>query len=180
VHGRAVVRVAPDTPPRPKCDVLVTDDPDCVLMLRFADCTPVLIADPRRSAVAAVHAGWRGSAVRAAGAAVAAMAAAFGSNPRDLVAGIGPAIGPCCYVVGPDVEAAFADRPWAMVRPAGQQMRLDLWEANRRALVEAGVPADQVEVAGICTQCQAERFFSHRANGGQPAGRFAALIRPGR
>ena len=180
VHGNAVMQVTPASPPRPQCDVLITDDPRCVLMLRYADCTPVLIDDQRLSAVAAVHAGWRGTAVRAAGAAVHAMVEAFGSNPRDLRAGIGPAIGPCCYAVGADVEAVFADRPWAIVRPAGQQMRLDLWEANRRALVEAGVPADQIELAGICTQCQSERFFSHRANAGQPAGRFAALIRPGR
>jgi copper oxidase (laccase) domain-containing protein len=129
--------------------------------------------------VAVAHAGWRGSAVKAAAAAANAMVEQFGSNPRDLVAGIGPAIGPCCYVVGQDVVDAFADRPWAIVRPEGQQVRLDLWEANRHALVEAGVPAEQVELAGICTQCQADRFFSHRANGGELAGRFAALVRLG-
>ena len=171
VHGRAVTVVEPETPPRPRCDVLITRSPERTLLLRFADCTPVLLADPVRHAVAAVHAGWRGSAVRAAAAAVEALQAAFGSNPRDLVAGIGPAIGPCCYTVGPDVVAAFGDRPYLF-----SDGRLDLWEANRLALVEAGVPADQIEVAGICTQCQSERFFSHRANGGQPAGRFAAVI----
>lgn len=172
VHGRAVTVVEPDTPPRPRCDVLVTRSPEQTLLLRFADCTPVLLADPVRRAVAAVHAGWRGSAVRAAAAAVEALQAAFGTNPRDVLAGIGPAIGPCCYTVGPDVAEAFSDRPHLF-----SDGRLDLWEANRQALVEAGVPVDQIEVAGICTQCQSERFFSHRANGGQPAGRFAALIR---
>jgi YfiH family protein len=141
-------------------------------MLRYADCTPVLIADPKKHVVAAVHAGWRGSAVRAAGAAVGALSETFGSRPADLLAGIGPAIGSCCYTVGQDVVAAFEDRP-ALISDS----KLDLWEANRQALIEAGVPDDQIEVAGICTQCQADRFFSHRANGGQPAGRFAALIR---
>jgi polyphenol oxidase len=126
--------------------------------------------------VAAVHAGWRGSAVRAAGAAVEALQDAFGSRPHDIVAGIGPAIGPCCYVVGPDVVDAFGDRPELLSRDQ-VGTKLDLWEANRQALLEAGVPAEQIEVAGVCTQCEADRFFSHRANTGQPAGRFAAVIR---
>jgi hypothetical protein len=172
VHGRAVTLVEPETEARPKCDVLITRSSARTLMLRYADCTPVLLADPRRNVVGAVHAGWRGSAVRAAGAAVAALQDAFGSDPRDLVAGIGPAIGPCCYEVGQDVVTAFEDRPWLFA-----DGRLDLWEANRQALIEAGVPSEQIEVAGVCTRCESERFFSHRANGGQPAGRFAALIR---
>ncbi|MBV9328692.1 MAG: peptidoglycan editing factor PgeF [Chloroflexi bacterium] len=174
VHGRAVTLVEPEAQPepRPRCDALITRSPEKALMLRYADCTPVLLADTRRSVIGAVHAGWRGSAVRAAGAAVEALGQAFGSDPRDLLAGIGPAIGPCCYEVGEDVVTAFADRPWLF---AGK--RLDLWEANRQALIEAGVPSEHIEVAGVCTQCQSERFFSHRANGGQPAGRFAALIR---
>jgi YfiH family protein len=142
-------------------------------MLRYADCTPVLLADPERRVVAAVHAGWRGSAVRAAGAAVEALLDAFGSRPQDIVAGIGPAVGPCCYTVGQDVVEAFGDRSELF----SEDQKLDLWTANRQALIEAGVPADQIEVAGICTQCQADRFFSHRANQGQPAGRFAAVIR---
>jgi polyphenol oxidase len=172
VHGRKVTVVNSDTPGRPRCDVLVTTSPEKTLMLRFADCTPVLLADPQRHTVAAVHAGWRGSAVRAAGAAVEALRDLFGSVASDLVAGIGPAIGPCCYTVGEDVRQAFSDRPDLF-----NDGKLDLWEANRQALVEAGVPANQIEVAGICTQCESDRFFSHRANSGQLAGRFAALIR---
>jgi YfiH family protein len=171
VHGRAVTMVDAETPPRPRCDVLVTESTDRALLLRYADCTPVLLADTRTPVVAAVHAGWRGSAVRAAGAAVEALVER-GSRPEDLVAGIGPAIGACCYEVGQDVVDAFADRPALF-----QDGKLDLWEANRQALLEAGVPAAQIEVAGICTQCESDRFFSHRANGGEPAGRFAAVIR---
>lgn len=173
VHGKAVTLVDAQTEPRPRCDVLMTQSAERALMLRYADCTPVLLADPKRRAVAAVHAGWRGSAVRAAGAAVHAMQQAFGTQPGDLLAGIGPAIGPCCYTVGQDVVEAFADRPWLI----GPDSRLDLWEANRQALVEAGVPPEHIEVANICTCCHAERFFSHRANGGVPAGRFASIIR---
>jgi YfiH family protein len=172
VHGREVTVVEPDTEPRPRCDVLVTRSPEKTLMLRFADCTPVLLADPRRRAVAAVHAGWRGTAVRAAGAAVQALRDVFGSRSSDIVAGIGPAIGPCCYTVGQDVREAFSDRPHLF-----SDGKLDLWQANREALTEAGIPADNIEVAGICTRCESDRFFSHRANSGQPAGRFAALIR---
>jgi polyphenol oxidase len=172
VHGDTVTLVEAETDRRPRCDVLITRSPERALMLRFADCTPVLLADPRQKAVAAVHAGWRGTAMRAAGAAVQALRDAFDSRPEDLLAGIGPAIGRCCYTVGQDVVDAFADRPGLIA-----DSRLDLWEANRQALVEAGVPPDQIEVAGICTQCQADRFFSHRANGGVPAGRFAGIIR---
>jgi polyphenol oxidase len=171
VHGRAVTVVGPETHARPRCDVLITGLPDRRLMLRFADCTPVLLADPKRRAVAAVHAGWRGSAVRAAGAAVEALQQVFGSDPRDLLAGIGPAVGPCCYTVGAEVFQAFDDRPGLL-----QDGKLDLWEANRRSLTETGVPDENIEIASICTQCQSDRFFSHRANGGQPAGRFAAII----
>src|SRR5207237_4910810 len=97
VHGRAITVVEPHTEPRPRCDVLVTGSPAKTLMLRYADCTPVLLADPQRHVVAAVHAGWRGSAVRAAGAAGEALRDRFGCQPRDSVAGIGPAIGACCY-----------------------------------------------------------------------------------
>jgi YfiH family protein len=178
VHGRGVTIVEPDTvrEPRPRCDVLATASPARTLMLRYADCTPVLLADPKRRVVAVVHAGWRGSAVHAAGAAVEVLSDAFGSRPADIVAGIGPAIGPCCYVVGHEVVEAFADRPALFSRGPGG-VTLDLWEANRLALVEAGVPPEHIEMAGVCTQCEAERFFSHRANDGQPAGRFAALIR---
>ena len=172
VHGREVTVVDADTPARPRCDVLVTRSPDKTLLLRYADCTPVLLADARLGVVGAVHAGWRGSAVRAASAVVEALVGTFGSQPKDIVAGIGPAIGPCCYTVGQDVVDAFADRPALFA-----DGRLDLWEANRQALIDAGVPAEQIEVAGICTQCESERFFSHRANDGQPAGRFAAVIR---
>jgi len=177
VHGNRATLVAAGSPPRPRCDILLTQSRDATLMLRFADCVPVLLADPRRGAVAATHAGWRGTAVRAAGAAVQAMQDAFGSRSADLIAGIGPAIGPCCYTVGTEVAEQFADRPVVARASADGAARLDLWQANRLDLEAAGVPAEQIEVAGICTRCQADRFFSHRANGGQPAGRFAALIR---
>ena len=179
VHGRDVTIVEPDrsAEPRPRCDVLVTSSAARTLMLRYADCTPILFVDPVQKAVAVAHAGWRGSALRTASAAVVALNRAFDSRPSDLMAGIGPAIGPCCYEVGNDVRLAFADRPWAFVHPIdGGKPRLDLWEANRQALVESGVPNENIELAGTCTRCHSAEYFSHRANGGQPAGRFAAVI----
>lgn len=173
VHGRAVAQVDASSEPRPKCDVLMTDTPDRTLLLRYADCTPIVLADTARQAVAIVHAGWRGSAVSAASAAVEALSSAYGSRPQDLVAGVGPAIGPCCYEVGEDVRAAFGPERAHLFH----ERRLDLWQANREALLASGVPDAQIEVAEVCTRCQSDRFFSHRANAGQPAGRFAGVIR---
>ena len=106
------------------------------------------------------------------GGVVESAVSAMGSDPAVLIAAIGPAIGPCCYTVGQEVREAFSDRPHLF-----DDGKLDLWQANRQALIEAGVPAENIEVAGICTRCESDRFFSHRANAGQPAGRFAALIR---
>lgn len=176
VHGNAVTFVDGASPARPRCDILLTDKPDRALLLRYADCTPVLLVDPRTRTVGVVHAGWRGTALRAAGTAVRAMAERFGTRPRDVAAAVGPAIGPCCYEVGRDVEQAFEDRPWLLDRQPNGKAHLDLWSANRDSLVEAGVPAEQVEVAGLCTRCHADEFFSHRANEGELAGRFAAVI----
>ncbi len=177
VHSNTATVVDALTPGRPRCDILVTRAPERTLMLRFADCTPMVLADPVRRAVGVAHAGWRGTAQRAANAAVRAMVEAFDSKPEDLLVGVGPSIGPCCYTVGQEVVDAFADRPWVFAVGGDGTMRLDLWEANRRGLLEAGVPSNAIEVSQICTQCHADEFFSHRANGGHPAGRFAALVR---
>lgn len=177
VHGAEATVLDEIPSERPHCDILATRSPGVVPALRFADCTPILLVDPRQRAVAAAHAGWRGTALRTAAAAVGALRQAFQSEPRDLLVGIGPTVGACCYTVGPDVEQAFADRPWALIREErGAQARLDLVAANLAALEEAGVPRENVEVAEICTQCHADTFFSHRANGGRPAGRFAAFV----
>jgi YfiH family protein len=138
---------------------------------------PVLLVDPRRRAVAAVHTGWRGTAAGASAAAVRAMRDAFDSRPDDLIAAIGPAIGPCCYEVDAPVYDGFARWPWrdAVFLPAGDGRWMhDLWEANRRQLVEARVRADAVAVSAVCTSCQAPFFFSHRRDGS--TGRMAGMI----
>jgi YfiH family protein len=160
-----------------KADTLLTDSSDVTLFLRFADCVPTLLFDPRRRAVGVVHAGWRGTLKLAAAAAVAAMVERYGSRPADLVAGIGPSIGPCHYAVGSDVVAetreVFGADADALLAPVDGSYHLDLWAANEAALRRSGV--DQVEVARICTYCHSEDFFSHRAQGAR-TGRFGALI----
>jgi len=160
-----------------QADALVTDRPEVSLFLRFADCLPVLLYDPRRHAVGMAHAGWRGSLKKVAKATVEAMSERYGSRPADLLAGIGPGVGPCHYAVGPEVveqtRQAFdgvADR--LLLRREGGY-HLDLWGANQAALQEAGV--EQIEVAEICTVCHSDDFFSHRASGGL-TGRFGGLI----
>lgn len=159
-----------------KADALVTDRPGVSLYLRFADCVPILLYDPRRRAVGIVHAGWRGTVLGAAQSAVAAMARALGSRPEDIRAGIGPSIGPCHYAVGPEVVAqvhtAFPG-PDGLLRQRDGQTFFDLWSANRRALHEAGV--QEIESAGLCTVCHPQDWYSHRGQRGR-TGRFGAVI----
>ncbi|MCC7106638.1 MAG: laccase domain-containing protein [Chloroflexi bacterium] len=153
----------------------MTDRPDWLLSLRFADCVPLLLWHEQRAVVGAAHAGWRGTLAEVGPATVEAMQRHFGAQPAGLRVGIGPSIGPCCYEVGGEVAAQFADWPQTVLRYRGPRPRLDLWTANRQQLEAAGVPADAIEVAGICTRCHADQFFSHRVLG-YPAGRFGALI----
>jgi YfiH family protein len=159
-------------------DGLITNVPGVVLMLRFADCAPVWLYDRRLRAIGLAHAGWRGAVAGVAGATVRAMSAAFGCRPRDLVAGIGPSIGPCCYEVGADVahavEHAFGQEGASFLEPRGaDKWHLDIWAANRHWLVQAGV--QEVEVARMCTACNTEEWFSHRAERGR-TGRMGALV----
>jgi YfiH family protein len=160
-----------------RADIILTNNPAVTLFLRFADCVPVLLYDPVRRAVGLVHAGWRGTLLKAAGAAVSAMVERFGSRPADLLAAIGPSIGPCHYEVGPDViaqtRAVFDGRSAELLAPMNGRTHLDLWAANALTLRAAGV--HQVEAGGVCTACQTHDFFSHRGERGQ-TGRFGALI----
>jgi YfiH family protein len=165
--GRGIVR--PGTPLE-RCDGLWTDERERGLMLLTADCLPVALARANgRPGVAALHVGWRGLL----GGIVEAGVEALGGRP--LRAAIGPGIGPCCFEVGAEVVAQIPGADDASsIGPNGRPY-VDLWELNRRQLVAAGVPADRVEVAAVCTRCQPDRFFSHRALG-YPAGRFGAAI----
>ncbi len=161
-----------------QADALITATPFVPLVQRYADCTPILLYDPVRHACGIAHAGWRGTAARCAEATVRAMVEAFGSHPVDLIAGIGPAIGPCCYEVGADVIAAIRAghrQTDGLLLPTAHPDKayLDLWQANAEQLREAGVR--HIEIAGLCTACRRDLFFSHRGDGGR-SGRFGAFI----
>lgn len=161
----------------PETDALVTHAPDVVLMLRFADCVPILLYDPVRAVVGLAHAGWRGTVAGMAGAAVRTMVNDVGCHASDILAGIGPSIGPCCYEVGEEVadaaSSAFSGADGVLESRPNGRWHLDLWAANRRQLASAGVR--NIEVAGICTACRTDEWFSHRAERGK-TGRLGALI----
>jgi YfiH family protein len=184
VHGNrvAVVTAADAGRVIPGTDGLVTHTPGVGLLLRFADCQPILLYDPAHHALGLIHAGWRGAALGIARRAVEAMQDTFDSQPEELIAGLGPAIGPCCYTVGQNVAAAmgYALPDWRLVMsPLDEdQWRFDLPAANAQQLAAAGVR--EIEQAHLCTACHSQEFFSHRAGNGR-TGRFAVLayLKPG-
>ncbi|MBN1874089.1 MAG: peptidoglycan editing factor PgeF, partial [Anaerolineae bacterium] len=182
VHGRRVVRVTARDGGTviPETDALITDTPGLALLLRFADCTPVLFYDACRHVAGLAHAGWRGVAAGVVPATVQAMGAAFGTQPADLWAGIGPAIGLEHYAVGPEVVEAIASpflngapsRNSVAVQRDGQWF-LDLPGAVAAQLAAVGVP--HIEQSGICTASHTGEWYSHRAEHGR-TGRFGVLV----
>lgn len=160
-----------------KADIILTDQPQITLYMRFADCVPVFLYDPVRSAICMVHAGWLGTVRGATRAGVEAMEAALGSRPQDLVAAIGPSIGPDHYEVGADVveqvTSIFGDQAQTLIETRGTSTYLDLWTANRLQLEQSGVT--EIEVSGLCTACHTDDWFSHRAEQGK-TGRFGAIL----
>jgi polyphenol oxidase len=187
VHGasvRVVRRGEPEQPALVDADILVTDDPSRALAIQTADCVPILIADTTAHIVAAAHAGWRGLAARAPHAAVAAMTAHFSSQPRDLIAAIGPSISAARYEVGADVRERFdaagfpRDRVDAWFSPstrAGHWL-FDGWLSARDQLEASGLCADRIDVARMCTASHPDLFCSYRRDGTR-AGRIVAAIR---
>ena len=183
VHGARIVRVgASDTPEaiaRLEADGLCTDRGDVTLGVFVADCVPVLLADPVSGAFAAVHAGWRGTVAGVVSAAVRALAE-LGARPADLKVALGPAIGACCFEVGPEVVAAFvAAGAGGAVLPS-PRARPDRWHVDLAAvltsqLAEAGVDPGAVLAAGGCTSCQRTRFYSFRRDG-SATGQMMAVI----
>jgi hypothetical protein len=174
--------LAPADAEWPEADISLTDDPSVALAIQVADCVPLLLADRHTGAVAAVHAGWRGTAAGVALAAVAALARAFGVRPERLVVAQGPSIGPCCYTVGDELADAFRAGGFAQsvdrwfVRDETGSLKLDVWAANRDQLVSSGVPAAAIHAAGLCTSSRPDLFASYRRDG-PGTGRMAGVIR---
>lgn len=187
VHGNVVRVLTRGAVPagaaleRPAAGAIVANEPGLILAVMVADCVPVLLADRTTGAVAAIHAGWRGTCARVAPAAVAAMRRHFGTAPSDLVAAIGPSIGPDDYEVGDSLMEAFEAAGhsagdlarWFVRRSSGRH--LDLWFANRDQLTGAGVPGDHVFTCGLSTRSHTDVFDSFRSDG-ERAGRMAAVI----
>ena len=161
-------------------DALMTNEPGTALTVLSADCVPILLAVDDGRAIAAVHAGWRGTAAGVTTNAVAALCRRYGVQPRRLVAVLGPAIGACCYEVGAPVIEAFGGAAHPAMRPSRPgrpgHVMLDLRAANALQLREIGLDKDRIEVLGdYCTSCRADLFYSHRRDG-EPTGRFAGGI----
>lgn len=157
-------------------DAVVSNRPGFFALLTFADCVPLAFYDRNRGVVGAAHAGWRGTALGIAPRVVLTMVREFGSRPGDIVVGIGPSIGSCCYEVGADVIDRFKehDQEPAALRE-GDRFKVDLWETNARQLRDAGIPNGSIDNPRLCTSCSVSRFFSHRAENGT-TGRGALCI----
>jgi YfiH family protein len=188
----------------PQGDALITREPGVLLVVQTADCVPILLADPKRRAIAAIHSGWRGTVRRIAAKALGRMQLEFGTKPQDVVAALGPGIGQSCYEVGTEVAAEFQARfpnardwfegpfdrlahgdndpnwlPWLTMKPPGHQpppprVQLDLIAANRAILEAAGIPARNISSSGLCTACRTDLFFSFRKE--RTTGRMMAAI----
>lgn len=180
VHGNEILIADSPRPPEmphPKADGILTDNTQVTLFMRFADCVPVLLADPAKNVIGIVHAGWQGTYKKVVQKAVERMCAHFGSKLEDIRSGIGPSICQNCYEVGQEVQEIFkshlGERAKGYFARHGGHLYLDLWRANYDALREAGL--SQIEVSEICTSCNLSDWFSHRAEGGK-TGRFAVLM----
>jgi YfiH family protein len=196
-----VVRIFDATPSKQcKGDALATKRKGLLLGVRTADCSPVLVVDPKKRVVAAIHAGWRGTLARIVAKTIGQMQMEFGSQPKDLLAAVGPTIGGCCYEVGTEVAADFSakfsnaseffdelrtgDEPnplqWLNMMPPGHQppakkVLLDLKKANKAQLLEAGVLEKNIFVTELCTSCDVDRLFSYRREGAM-SGRLLAVV----
>jgi YfiH family protein len=177
VHGDGVVNAHNLADREQEGDALITDDIGRSIGVRTADCVPILLLDSQVRAMAAIHAGWRGTAAEIVKKALAKMSSTFGTNPKDVYAAMGPCIRACCYEVGKEV----ADRLAAAFPEWGEEDKarrcVDLPEANRRHLVSAGVLPDRIFDSGLCTTCQPEQFYSYRREPENPGRMVSAICR---
>jgi YfiH family protein len=175
VHGKdiRVVQNEQQAQPRPyatgdddRCDALVSDVSNILLAVKTADCVPILIGDPSTGALAAVHAGWRGTLAAIVSQAVERMVREYATRPADLRVAIGPAAGACCYEVGSDVidafKARFPDSDDLFNATREGHALIDLYKANRNQLVSLGVAEERIHTSPLCTMCRTDLFFSYR------------------
>lgn len=159
-------------------DALITDVKNLPLMLCFADCVPILFVDAENLAVGIAHGGWKGTMKKIAAKTFLAMNETFGTRAENCLVGIAPSIGSCCYEIGGEVQKicaeTFPHNPELIIERGGKNF-LDLWAANKIQLMEVGIPAENIDVAGECTCCNANFYYSYRAAGGK-TGRIAAVI----
>jgi YfiH family protein len=165
IHSDRVL-VVESPGPQGQGDALISNRPGIGLAIRTADCLPILIADPRNRAVAAIHAGWRGVVAEIAPKTIEAMCRQFGSKPQDLVIAIGPGIGPCCFEVGPEVAVQFQ---------LSGRAKVDLIETACRQLGRNGVSPGQISTSGLCSFCDSQLFESYRRDR-EGAGRMVTMI----
>lgn len=174
-RGRGVTR------PREYTDVdgMVTDEPGVVLCTQYADCVPLFFADPVKRVVATSHSGWRGTAGNIGAATVEKMHTDYGCEPGNILVGIGPSIGRCCFEVDAPVLEAFEKVPHFSAacyeENGGGKYHIDLWTVCRRGLLAAGVSPEHITVTDLCTRCHPDVFWSHRATGGE-RGSLAGMI----
>ena len=186
VHGTYVHEPQPEEIGRGVFDDYVNVEADALITARryvplvkhSADCVPVYLLDTRTPAIGMVHAGWRGTYDCIVEEALQRMAETYGTRPQDCMAAIGPSIGACCFEVGDDVAELFAQRfaGWELIghSPGGRQT-VDLWRCNAQQLLRAGVPDANIAVAGLCTACDTDTFYSHRKEQGK-TGVMAAVM----
>jgi len=178
VHGDRVLVARAACEPEEQADAVVSLRQGIAACVSIADCVPILIGDPRSGAAAAVHAGWRGTIAHVAARAVEALVREAEAQPGDLLAAIGPSIGPCCYEVSPELARAFRDGLGAqVVGLLDGKPRVDLWLANEIVLRKAGLARERIENLGRCTACEPEVFFSHRRDRGH-TGRQVGFVAP--
>jgi YfiH family protein len=164
----------------PRTGATITGLTGICLMVMVADCVPVLLFDPVKRVSAVIHAGWRGTVHKISSNTIRAMVGHFGCDPADILAGIGPSIGPCCYEVGEDVKEfvtqSFGTTEGYLVQKSPSlKPHFDLWYANHKQLTDNGLKTENIETSELCTRCQSDIFFSSQASGGI-TGRFAAGI----
>jgi YfiH family protein len=180
IHGTDIIYADAPRPldaPCPRADIIFTNKPEVSLFMRFGDCVPILLHDPKKKVIGIAHAGWLGTIRGVVGAAIKGMQSYYGSDPKNIVAGIGPSIGVDHYEVGTDVISQFQQKYGQdtdkVLQTRNGSTYLDLWASNAIQLKNAGV--EQVQVSGVCTACHLDDWFSHRAEKGK-TGRFGALM----